>query len=239
MAGTSRTRLAVDNTPSPSPAPSPVSAGKGIGTVAKTPGKEIGTVAKAPAVSSAPVGGGGYGGGALNAVVSPTAGLGDDTLLAGDSTYQAQLAALQQALSDSNADFTNQQTKYNTNYGDSLKNLGWIQPVQDDPSTPDVNEAAPGSWNFQDPNTAAGRAYGNQQNDFASRGLLQSTLYANANDNLNRSLNDQLGSVNTGRQSFLDDLATQQKTAQNQNTASMQQARADALARAAAGLSLA
>jgi hypothetical protein len=178
---------------------------------------------------------GGNNAGALNAL---TGGQSDDQWLSGDATYQAQLAALQQALADSQSDFTNQKTKYDTDYNDSLKNLGWVQPMVDDPSTPDINEAAAGKWNLDDLNTSSGRAYQNQENDFAGRGLLQSTLYANANDNLMRSLNDQLGGVNTGRQNFLSDLATQQTTAQNQNNASQQQARADALARMAASLAL-
>jgi hypothetical protein len=173
--------------------------------------------------------------GALSAL---TGGQNDDQWLSGDATYQAQLAALQQALADSQSDFTNQKTKYDTDYNDSLKNLGWVQPMVDDPSTPDINEAAAGKWNLDDLNTSSGRAYQNQENDFAGRGLLQSTLYANANDNLMRSLNDQLGGVNTGRQNFLSDLATQQTTARNQNNASQQQARADALARMAASLAL-
>jgi len=162
----------------------------------------------------------------------------DESWLSGDSAYQAQLAALQRALFDSTADYTAQGTKYNTDYNDSLKGLGWMQALQDDPTTQGVNESTPGGWNFQDQNTAAGRAFTGQQNDFASRGLLQSSLYGTAQDNLTRSLNDQLGSVNAGRQTFLDDLTRQQASGQNENALAQQQARAEALARRASGISL-
>jgi hypothetical protein len=168
-------------------------------------------------VNSFAVGGGGGGAGAAATAPGGT----DEDFLAGDSQYQLQLAALMKALSDEQADTGAQQAKYNTDYGDTLKNLGW---QQDDPSTPDVNE---GQWNFNDLNTAAGRSFNNQ-----------SSLYGTANDNLTRSLNDQLGSVNTARQSFLDDLARQQGTFASDNQNQMQQAKIEALARRANGVSL-
>jgi len=195
--------------------------------------------------TSLPTGGyqGSYGGGTGGVPASPLDSLSaapqnDDDWLAGDSSYQAQLAALQRALADSEADYTAQSTKYDTDYNDSLKNLGWLKAMQDDPATADVDETTPGGWNFQDQNTSAGRAFSGQQNDFASRGLLQSSLYGTAQDNLTRSLNDQLGSVNTGRQTFMDDVTRQRASGQNQNQLSQQQARAEALARRATGISL-
>ena len=199
------------------------------------------TVPKAQRTAPAPApvqsfgGGGGSfdagGGGALDAMSAAPA-MSDDDYLAGDSSYQAQLAALLKAVSDYDADATSQKTKYEVDYGDSLKNLGW---TQDNPNTKDVNE---GAWNFKDMNTAAGRAFQNQENDFAGRGLLQSSLYGTANDNLTRSLNDQLGGINTGRQNFLDDLSRGQAAYKNENTLGQQQARAEALQRRAGGITI-
>lgn len=91
-----------------------------------------------------------------------------------------------------------------------------------------------GSWNFNDQNTASGKAYQNQLNDFASRGLLQSSLYGQANNDLIRSLTDQLSGLETSKSNFMTNLAQQLSAYQNQNTASQQQAKADALARYAA-----
>jgi len=173
--------------------------------------------------------GGGVGGG-VAADAAPA--MSDEDYLGGDSQYQLQLAALQKALADEQADTTAQKTKYNTDYSDAVKQLGWLQ---DDPTTADVDE---GAWNFQDATTAAGRAFQNQQNDFAGRGLLQSSAYAQKNDDLTRSLNDQLGSTNKAKQSFLDDLARQQGTFASDNQNQIQQARIEALARRASGVSL-
>lgn len=177
---------------------------------------------------------GGYDGGygrntALPYAAGPVdTGMSEQDWLAGDSAYAAQLAALQRALADTTADFTAQKSKYDVDYNDSLRTLGWRQEA----------EGNPGSWNLDDLTTASGRAFQNQQNDFASRGVLQSSLYGTANDNLMRSLNDQLTSVNTGRTNFLDDMTRQESTFKNENTLNQQQARAEALARRAAGITL-
>lgn len=173
------------------------------------------------------------GGGSVGATDIPVGSqpVGEDDYLAGDSSYQLQLAALMKALQDGNADFDAQGSRYTTDYNDALKGLGW---KQDDPNTPE-NE---GAWDFNDVNTASGRSFQNQQNDFASRGLIQSSLYGTANDNLTRSLNDQLGSVNTAKTNFMDDLTRKRTGLQSENTLSMQQARAEALARRAAGVQL-
>ena len=175
---------------------------------------------------------GGGGGGIATDVPVGSAPVSEDDYLAGDSSFQLQLAALMKALQDGTADLAGQRTRYDTDYNDAVKGLGWIQ---DDANTADVNESR---WNFEDQNTAAGRAFQNQNNDFASRGLLQSSLYGTANDNLTRSLNDQLGSVNTAKTNFFDDLTKKETSLKSENQLSSQQARAEALARRAAGIQL-
>lgn len=173
--------------------------------------------------------GGGAGGGAAPTAVGGT----DQDYLAGDSAYQAQLAALQKTLADYESDQTNQTNQYNTQYGNSLASLGYQSPAAGavDPST---GQPTQGSWNFQDQNTAAGRSYQNQLNDFASRGELQSSGYGTALDNLTRSLDTQKGAMDTSKQSFLDNLASALSQEQNSNQLSIQQAQADAIARRAA-----
>lgn len=196
---------------------------------------------KAPSTPKAPApkydvgGGGGYttqdvGGGGGGGGGAPS----EEDYLKGDSAYQAQLSALQKALADFSADNTAQQGKYQTSYDDSLRGLGWQNGMADDPMTADVDETTQGGWNFNDQNTAAGRSYQNQLNDFAGRGMLQSSGYGTALDGLTRSLNDQHSSMDTAKQSFFDDLARQLSTETNQNTMSTQQAKADAIARRAA-----
>lgn len=175
-------------------------------------------------------GGGSYGGGGYSSYTASAstpapAMSADDWLNAGaDQAYQAQMAALQKALSDYQADNTHQKDQYSTDFTKSLGQLGWTPGTNAD----DVNG---GQWNFTDQNTASGKAYQNQLNDFASRGLLQSSLYGQANNDLLRSLTDQLSGLNTAKSNFMTNLAQQLSAYQNQNTASQQQAKADALAR--------
>lgn len=236
------------------PTPIQSSFGKQTTTAPLKPGTSYGNQSgytKPAAVSSAPIvqrnaaatpsysqnyssGGGGYSGGggdmgALAAVTAPPQ-ISDDDWIAqgGDSTYQMQLAALAKALADSNADYDSQETKYDVNYNDSLKGLGWMNG----------QNGGAGSWNFDDLNTAAGRGMHNLDNDYASRGMLQSSAYGDAVTDFNRSLTDQLNSINTGRSDFRSDIERQRQSGTSDNQQQIQQARADAIARRAATISL-
>lgn len=197
------------------------------------------SVAPAPAPAPAPfsqnfLGGGGGSGFTLpDAPAAPPQVNIEDYLASGaDSAYTAQMAALTKALENSQADLTAQRGQYDVNYGDSVKNLGYNQAIPDDPAT-SQNEAMTGGWNFTDTNNAAGRGFQNQQNDFAGRGMLQSSLYGTAQDNLTRSLSDQLAGMNTAKQNFGSDIARQGAAFGNQNTLSQGQAKAEAIARRA------
>lgn len=183
-------------------------------------------------VSRSPIGGGGVGGGdtMMSTMAAEAPAISDEDYLAGESGYQAQLAALMRALSDYTADDTAQRTKYAGDYSEATKNLGWRDPDGDGPGA--------GNWNLEDLNTASGRGYQNQVNDFASRGMLQSSLYGEANDNFMRSMNDQLGSMNKGKTDFLSDRDRQLNSFKGENTLAQQQARAEAIARRAAGLTI-
>lgn len=177
-------------------------------------------------------GGGGYedysGGGGMMAPMSAPIAPSEEDYLGGDAGYQAQIAALMKALEMYSADDTAQRTRYETDYGDAIKQLGW---TPDDPKTADINESA---WNWDDQNTASGRANQSQLNDFASRGMLQSSGYARSKNDLQRSFNDQLGSTNRARTDFLGQRDRDLAAYKNENTSSSQQARAEALARRAA-----
>jgi hypothetical protein len=174
--------------------------------------------------------GGGGGGGGFSAPAAPS----EEDYLAGDATYIAQLSALKNALDSYKADQAAQSSKYDVDYDTAVKQLGFNMGV-DDPSTPDVNEAlTTGTWNWADPLTAAGRAKASTTNDFSSRGQLQSSGYADALQNLERSLGQQNTALADSRTSFLGDLTRQGTQYQSQNTLAQQAARADAIARRAA-----
>jgi hypothetical protein len=180
-------------------------------------------------------GGGGYSSAPITNTVAPAATtapvdpaptpppVSDDDWLAGDSTYQAALAALKKTLSGYQTQYDTSKTNYDTDYNSSLKNLGWNQ---------DGN-----AWNADDTNTAYGRSYGNQMNDFAARDMLQSSFYGEALNNLLRQFNDQKGDLSTSRGRYMTDLGNTLTQQQNENALSQQQARAESIARKAAGIS--
>lgn len=162
--------------------------------------------------------------------------------LAGDSTYKATLAALGKQLANYNTDLNAQQNNYNTNYGMSLKDLGYapgaaaVAAVKNKAGKvikPAV-AAKPGVWNMEDRTTASGAANQNLNNDFAARGLVHSSGYADAGNDLQRSLNNQLATLNTQRSQYLTGLSNQRTSYRDQNASAIQQARAQSVARRAA-----
>lgn len=167
-------------------------------------------------------GGGGYGGfsDAPPVVTAPT----EEDYLAGDSAYQTQLAALKGALERYVSDSDLQRTNYQTDYGRSLRDLGYTEGLN----------GAPGSWNWDDMTTASGKSYQNQLNDFAARGMLQSQGYADANNDLQRMLQQQYGQMSTNKNNFMTDLERQLANYKAENTSSSQSARAESIARRAA-----
>lgn len=180
--------------------------------------------------------GGSIGGGGGAALAAPAPPMSEADWLAGDQSYIRQMAALKAALDNFIADQGAQTTRYNTDFNEGIKQLGWMGRPQAEGDSGWESEG--GTWNETDQNTASGRAFTNQLNDFASRGILQSSLFGTARNDLQRSLNDQLGSVVTGRRNFLDDLIRQRTSYTQENENSGRSAREEALARMAAQIGL-
>lgn len=163
-------------------------------------------------------GGGGFGGGggAAPVISAPS----EEDYLAGDSGYQTQLSALTGALQRYLADSDFQRKTYQTDYERSLKDLGYDEGTK--------------AWNWNDRLTASGRGYQNQLDDFGSRGMLQSSGYADAFAELQRMLGQQYDGMSQARTTFNTDLDNQVANYKAENTASQQAARAEAIARRAA-----
>lgn len=174
--------------------------------------------------TGSPIGGGGGGGGGFGA----PAPVSDVDWLAGDSGYQAQLAALMKALQNTNSEFDRNLQTYETDYTTALGSLGWGD-------TDPIMEGDQLGWLENDLNTSVGRGRESVTNDFSGRGMLQSQHYARALDNLMRSLNDQKTSMDTGAQRFRDDIASKRTAYADENKAAQNSARAEALARRAMG----
>ncbi len=144
----------------------------------------------------------------------------EEDYLAGDAGFQTQQSALQGALQRFLADTDFQRKNYTTDYGKSLRELGYDEGTK--------------AWNWNDQLTAAGKGYQSQLNDFGARGMLQSSGYADAFKDLQRLLGQQYDSMASAKNTFMTDLDNQTANYKAENTASQQAARAEALARRAA-----
>lgn len=177
---------------------------------------------------------------ALAATAAPaaaTTGPAFNSWLGQDATYTSQLAALQKALSDYNASENSQQSQYDQNTSQSLKDLGFT--LGSGESSADLAKAngavtGLGTWDLNNQDTASGRSYQDQQNDFASRGMLQSTGYAQKLSDLMSSLGEQASNLGTSQQNYDNGIKQAIQSYGTNNAAQQQQAAADALARYAA-----
>lgn len=208
--------------------------GSGIDWRSAPGGAQVTGMSPSPISSYGGTDGGSSGGSYGGAPAAPQ--ISEADWLAGDAAYNRQIAALQAALQNFLADQGASTTRYNTDFNEGVKQLGWKgRPAAEGDQK---WESVGGNWDETDNNTASGRAFTNQLNDFAGRGLLQSSLFGTARNDLQRSLNDQLNSVVTGRTNFLDDLVRQRTSYQQENENSSRSAREEALARMAASIGL-
>ena len=125
--------------------------------------------------------------------------------LAGDSTYQRQLAAFGKSLSDFQADQGLANTDYTTNYGNTRRDIGLAKT---DAST-------------------------NLEEDYASRGMLKSGLYNQALGELNQQYQNQYVDLDKQKTSFMDQLAQELKKYQGEQGVQKGNAYADAARRRA------
>ena len=134
-----------------------------------------------------------------------------------DSTYQTTASQLTRALAQYQNNILKQRTDYTTAYGTDLKRLGYNQ--------------ATNTWNRTDPLTSSGKAYTAQNNDFAARGMLQSTGYADADSTLGRAYSQQLADASTAKQKYFSDLDAQSAAYKQQTTDTLANAKLEAIAR--------
>ena len=182
---------------------------------------------QAPAPQAQPYygGGGGYAPAAVAATPVAPPRLSDDEWLKQDSQYKSAVSALEQKLRDFEVENTSTRERGTQDYDNSLLRLGWIAPTE---------KGGTGSWNQEDRSTAYGNAYQGQMGDFAARGLLQSTLYDQARNDMLGNFNRQRTDMDTAQTSFLEELARALSTQKSDTQLGKDQARVQALARRAA-----
>ena len=130
--------------------------------------------------------------------------------LAGDTTYQRQLADFNKSKADYNANYSRQTGIVNRDYAESQRALN-RQGAQDRLD---------------------------QQNDFAGRGILHSGVFAKALGDYNTEFNARIKSLTTGKTDQLGDMSAQQKSFLAQLQQEMNNAREDAIRRRAAKLGI-
>jgi hypothetical protein len=151
-------------------------------------------------------GGGGGGGGGG---FSPAAFVAPDpNAWKTDSTYMSQVAALVKALSDYQAQKSDTETRYNADYTNRTNDLG----------------------------IERGFSLDANNNDYASRGLYNSGLQAQATGNLMDSFSRRQADMATAKSNYLAGLQRDFTNFQSEQDLTRQKAQQDAIARAAAGV---
>lgn len=130
--------------------------------------------------------------------------------LAGDTTYQQQLADFNRSKADYNAQYNRQSGIVNRDYAETSRSLN-RQGVQD-------------------------RA--DQQNDFAGRGILHSGVFAKALGDYNTDFNARFKALTTGKTDQLGDLGSQRSSFLRQLQLEQTSAQQDAIRRRAAKLGI-
>lgn len=185
------------------------------------------TPARIPA-NSAPASGSGGVGSTSTGVVAPYSAappqMSDEEWLAQDAEFNDTRAGLQREFENLVANLARQRADYELDYNNSLRDMGW--------------NANNKSWNQADKLTQYGQAYNNQLGDFASRGLLDSSLYGTALNDLNRGFERQRGDMESALASFTTGQQEERGRAEAELQSAIAQARRQALMRMASGLSL-
>ena len=130
--------------------------------------------------------------------------------LAGDTTYQQQLADFNKSKSEYESNYKRQTGIVNRDYAESQRTLN-RQGAQDRID---------------------------QQNDFAGRGILRSGVFAKALGDYNTEFNARVKALTTGKTDQLGDLSSQRTSFLRQLAMEMNNARQDAIRRRAAKLGI-
>ena len=133
-----------------------------------------------------------------------------DKWLAGDSTYQQQLAGFNKSKTDYQSQYNRQTGITNRDYAEMLRTMN-RQGVQD---------------------------RDDQKNNFAGRGILRSGVFAKALGDYNTDFNSKVKNLKTGQSDKLGDLGMQRTNFLRQLKLEMDAARQDALRRRAAKLGI-
>ena len=138
----------------------------------------------------------------------------DATFGAANKTIDTDLSSLLQQLADENA-------RYQQDYSMGLRNLGWDAQAG----------GGKGGWNPDDLLGAFGQSRNNLFNDFSGRGLMDSSFFGQAQEDMTRNFERQRNDMNTDRDRVQGEYGKAQGRANADANNARQQALADAAAR--------
>jgi len=118
-----------------------------------------------------------------------------------DADYQVEEASLKSSLENALAELATKRSNFDQDFVTTLKNLGWDWNGDDQGS---LDNVATGRWDAANQLGAYGRGFTNLNDDFASRGLMDSSFFRDAVQNYNTDYNNQFGNLTSQRNSFLD-----------------------------------
>lgn len=121
----------------------------------------------------------------------------EDQWLAQDAGFIDEKAAANADFENLMAKLANQRTDYELDNKNTNRNLGWNGK----------------EWNEDDRLTGYGNAFQNQLNDFSSRGMVDSSLFGEAQNDLNRGFNQQRDDLATQLANFISGQATDKAAA--------------------------
>lgn len=226
--------------------PPPASIARPAGVTAqpsnRAPVTSLGTgVQKAAPRPIAPSGGGAaYGGGALGStgtgIVAEQAGpppqaqsfddwkgqggwQGDSAFMAEDASAEAEYQALLNQLGQQN-------TNYLQDFKGGLRNLGWDYEGEN---------YGQGNWDAEDKLGAYGGAFQGLQNDFSGRGLMDSSFYGQAQNDLTDRFNRQRNDMQTGLNTQQNEFNSNKTNALQSREAAKNRALAEAYSRFSGG----
>lgn len=144
--------------------------------------------------------------------------------LGDDSVYNAMAGSggtINTNLDSTLTDLKEQERQYSQDIESALRNLGW------DPAGNDGK----GAWNAQDDLGAYGQSFKNARNDFSARGLMDSSFYADAVQDLDRNFDRQRNDYGEALERQKTNYANDRSEANSKAEAARRQARAEARSR--------
>ncbi len=182
---------------------------------------------------------GGYSGGTVDVngqgnyggVAEPTKSIYDmsteeqDALIKPDQIYNNEVTAYTNALNSLIADLDLEKGESERTYTKNLTDLGWLGEGQ-----------GFNGWDVNNLNTAFGNSYTNNENDFAARGMYDSSARAESLARLLDDFSDQRTGLATSQDANLKDISNRRAAGETTQKDSIAMARQNALARYAASL---